>query len=238
VAGGLEHQRAPRPDPGARRLDSLRGAGGLDHPRVDRPRVPGNNDNSERAQQVELLAVPSDQLHLDAARAKAQRDERSQAAIADYQRSISRLDSDIHHPQCGGQRLDEHGFFVRDRVRDSMQILHRHGELLGKGAVAPGDPHDLAPLTMPPKSLPAKPATPAGDVDLRHHSGSHPFGAGCFLDHSHELVAGDTAETLVAGEELEVGPTNPSQEYSHQGLSLSESRDRPALETKAPVVPP
>src|SRR5206468_5151195 len=106
----------------------------------------------------------------------------------------------------GRERLGEDSRLVGDAGGHLVQVRERQREALREGAVTAADAEHVAPLAVRPAAGEARRAPAAGHVDLAHYPPSHPFlGAHGGLDASHELVAGDARERVVAAHELEIG---------------------------------
>lgn len=103
-----------------------------------------------------------------------------------------------------------------------MEIPDRQDDVLGERAVAALNTENLPALAVGPSAGEAGMARAAGDVDLAHDPLPHQLGARCRLDHlSHELVAEDARERVVAAGELEVGVADAGLEHADQGIAGS-----------------
>ncbi len=98
-----------------------------------------------------------------------------------------------------------------------MQVLHGQREILGEGAVAPGNAEDRAALAMSATARGARAARAAHGVDLTHDP---PAGERCtpVLDDADKLVSRDAGERVIAPGELDVGVADPGLEDPDERL--------------------
>lgn len=166
--------------------------------------VEGVSENafSRRGQ---LLGMLADQVNMGTEEAGDPGAKEAELAVAENGDGNAGAELDLFgDPECGGQRFDEYGRLVIDRIRNFMKIAGRDGHEVGHRSVVVENPENGSMGTMVGMARLANWATPASVIDLGDDSFS-------VVGLSDELVAKYAFESHVAARELNVGITDSDE---------------------------
>ena len=115
----------------------------------------------------------------------------------------------------GGDGFAENGGFVRDAVRNGVEVGDGDPDELREGTVRTENPQDRPVLAMTPVPGPAFDALPAAEIDLRDNTSPEPLGRP--LCHpADKFVAEGAREPHVAARDFEICAADPCEFHLDQ----------------------
>jgi hypothetical protein len=117
----------------------------------------------------------------------------------------------------GRQRFDENGLVIGNAIGNCVQVMLRHADEFGKGAVVTINADDGSPVTVVFQPTLAAGALATIAIDFADHAAS---GQRSGLGHAHEFVPQDAAKLHVAACQLQIGFADTGLQDLHQNFAI------------------